>query len=137
MANQKPSQKLSQRKSESARANGAKSGGPKTPEGKDRSSQNALRHGLTARRFVLRSEDRDDFDHLRDAYLERFQPADQVELRLVETLVLADVRGRRLVTIETALLSNELVERADNMDHYLTGAVVLGLLRRMRRPASR
>ncbi len=103
-------------KQESARINGAKSQGPKTEAGRARSSQNALKHGLTALKFVLPTEDRDDFYHLRDAYLARFQPADQVELRLVEMLVLCDYRLRRLITIETNLLSNEMVKHGPAPD---------------------
>ncbi len=109
------------KRSQAARANGARSQGPKTPEGRAKSSQNALKHGLTALKFVLPNvEDRDEFYHLRDAYLERFQPADQVELRLVETLVLCDWRLRRLMIIETNLLSNELTKQGPNPDPHIT-----------------
>ncbi len=109
------------RRSQAARANGAKSQGPKTPEGRARSSQNALKHGLTALKFVLPNvEDRDEFYHLREAYLERFQPADQVELRLVETLVLCDWRLRRLTIIETNILSNEMTRQGPNPDPHIT-----------------
>ncbi len=108
-----------QLKSETARINGAKSQGPKTEAGRAKSSQNALKHGLTALKFVLPTEDRDEFYHLRDAYLQRFQPADPVEQRLVETLVLCDYRLRRLITIETNLLSNEMAHHGPNPDPLL------------------
>ncbi len=111
----------SQLKSETARINGAKSQGPKTEEGRARSSQNALKHGLTALKFVLPTEDRDEFYHLRDAYLARFQPADPVEQRLVETMVLCDYRLRRLITIETNLLSNEIVRHGPDPDPLIDG----------------
>ncbi len=110
----------SQRKQEAARANGAKSHGPKTPEGRAKSSQNALKHGLTALKFVLPTENRDEFYELTDAYLTRFQPADPVELRLVETMVLADYRLRRLITIETNLLSNEMTKHGPDPDPLVT-----------------
>ena len=48
-------------KSESARINGAKSRGPKTEAGRQRSSQNALKHGLTAETLVLPTEDPAEF----------------------------------------------------------------------------
>ncbi len=110
----------SQLKQETARANGAKSHGPKTPEGRAKSSQNALKHGLSALKFVLPTENRDEFYELRDAYFARFQPADPVELRLVEAMVLADYRLRRLITIETNLLSNEMVKHGPNPDPLIT-----------------
>jgi hypothetical protein len=44
-------------RAEISRRNGAKSKGPKTPEGKERSKFNALKHGMSARTIVLPGED--------------------------------------------------------------------------------
>jgi hypothetical protein len=54
-----------------ARANGALSRGPKTPEGKARSSKNATRHGLLSDCVLLRNEDGDVFRAVFNAYLPR------------------------------------------------------------------
>src|SRR6202035_1252509 len=43
-------------------ANACLSTGPRTEEGKARSSQNARKHGLTAAQFVIAAEDRDEFE---------------------------------------------------------------------------
>ena len=96
------------RKSQSARANGAKSHGPKTEAGKQRSSQNALRHGLTSQTLVLPSEDPADFQRLLDSYVRQLQPAGPVELDLVHEIVAAKWRLNRLALIETELLADSI-----------------------------
>jgi hypothetical protein len=96
-------------KSETARLNGAKSHGPKTPEGKAKSSQNALRHGLTAAdSATLPTESQDDFQSLLDAYLDRYHPADAIEIELVQTLAITRWRLRRIGLIESCMLENEM-----------------------------
>jgi len=52
---------ISQEQLAANRANAAHSCGPKTEEGKKRSSLNATRHGLTARAVVLPREDQNEY----------------------------------------------------------------------------
>ncbi len=107
-------------KSESARINGAKSRGPKTEAGRKRSSQNALKHGLTAQTLVLPTEDPDEFQQLLTSYLDQFQPHSPVELHLVHEMVAAKWRLQRLALIENQLYL-EYIERAQEYsDHPLS-----------------
>jgi hypothetical protein len=98
------------RKSQSARENGAKSRGPTTDAGKQRSSQNALRHGLTAQTLVLPSEDPADFQRLLDSYLQQFRPAGPIELDLAHEIAAAKWRLNRLTLIETQLLADAIAD---------------------------
>jgi hypothetical protein len=45
-------------------ANALHSTGPRTPEGKTRSSQNASKHGLTARQVVIAPGEQEEFHQL-------------------------------------------------------------------------
>jgi len=99
--------------SAASRANGAKSHGPATPEGRARSSRNALQHGLNSATVVLPHEDRAAFERLRQSYFDRFQPADQFEADLVERLAATTWRLNRITQMETTLLDNERVRRRD------------------------
>ena len=111
------------RQIESARINGAKSNGPLTPEGKLRSSQNAIKHGLLAKTIVLRHENRELFDEILQDFIEEFQPESRREWCLVEELVSAKWRLRRLWGIESRLLGartdtmrDELEKKYGNLD---------------------
>jgi hypothetical protein len=109
-------------RSTQSKINGAKSLGPTSPEGKARSSQNSLKHGLHSKQILLPSESREEFDALRASYLDQFQPASPVELELVESLAITRWRLRRLASIEANLLENELLEDASDMDEQVNEA---------------
>ena len=96
---------MSESKSAASRANGAKSHGPVTPEGKATSARNSLRHGLTSKAVVLPSESQEGYEALLESYVRRFQPADAVEMDLVESMAASRWRLRRIVGIETQLLA--------------------------------
>src|SRR2546430_1802167 len=67
------------------RTNAAHSTGPRTPEGKSRSAQNARKHGFTASSYnVLRLESFDGIAGLKHALLARYRPVDAQELFAVE-----------------------------------------------------
>jgi hypothetical protein len=103
-------------KRQSAQANGAKSRGPATPEGRAKSSRNSLRHGLSAKSILLPAESEEQFQLLLDAHVRQFQPANDVEMDLVEAMAVARWRLRRVWAIETSLLANEFTRRAEDID---------------------
>jgi hypothetical protein len=102
------------RKTESSQANGARSHGPVTAEGKQRSSQNALRHGLLAEQVVLDCEGREAFEDLLTDHVQRFQPADEVAYAFVEEMAVCHWRIRRTWAIEARMLQ-------DHVDDQLEG----------------
>ena len=81
---------------EASRANGALSKGPATPEGKNISSRNSLRHGLFAQTIVLEEEHADRFTELLVDLMEEHQPRTPTETMLVETLAAARWREDRI-----------------------------------------
>jgi hypothetical protein len=76
-------------KIQSARANGAGSLGPVTPEGKQRSAQNATKHGLLCHTVVLEGESKDRFEELLASLTAEWQPRTATEAALVETMAVA------------------------------------------------
>ena len=91
-----------------SRANGARSKGPKTAEGKKRVAANAICHGLLANQVVLENESPEVFQALVCAYTSRLAPVDALEAGLVEEMASAYWRLRRGWSIETSLLNTAL-----------------------------
>ena len=77
------------------RRNAQESTGPQTTEGKNAVSQNALKHGLTARQDVISSESQADFDLYRDRMLGELDPASPMESMLAERIVSLSWRLKR------------------------------------------
>ena len=99
----------SELKSAASRANGAKSQGPKSPEMRDKSSRNSVKHGFTSKKtVVLAVEDPDQFQEMLAYYAKTYQPGSPVEEDLITEMVAARWRMRRLRMIETALMDSEL-----------------------------
>ncbi len=68
------------------KVNAQKSSGPKSDEGKKKSSMNRLSHGFASSATIIPGEDPDEFKALLDSLLDEYQPATDTELILVEKM---------------------------------------------------
>jgi hypothetical protein len=97
---------VSHARAEASRRNGAKSRGPRTPDGKARSSRNALKHGLrAATHVVLLDEDWDEFRALEGALLAELTPVGAVQAILVQRIAIATWRLARADRLEVEVLA--------------------------------
>ena len=106
----------SDRKAEANRQNALKSTGPKTAEGKGAVRHNALKHGLLSEQVLLPGEDAEALRELSEQLRAELQPVGYLESLLVERIIAAYWRLRRLGRVEAGIfaweLYGELAERA-------------------------
>src|SRR5215208_2367919 len=88
---------------EANRRNAGHSTGPITEDGKMRSRQNAVRHGLTAETVIGALEDAEDYRAFEDAVIADYDAQSAVERELVLRLASLLWRIRRATTMETGL----------------------------------
>lgn len=112
------------------RANAQKSTGPRTPEGKENSSRNATRHGLTGKFLITPTEDAAGYDTLLDDLMQAYQPANAAESLLVEEIAQSFWRLQRARRIEAEYFNMSGADpviafscqqdRFDNIRRYMT-----------------
>lgn len=85
------------------RQNARKSTGPKTPKGKAVVALNAIKHGLLSRHVLLADEDEAALVELGKRLRTHLQPVGEFEVLLVDRMVTAAWRLRRVLAIETSL----------------------------------
>ncbi len=117
-----PVQRWLDRRAATNRANSQHSTGPRTEPGKQRSSQNALRHGLTARTAVLPTEDPEAYQRHIQQFLDEYHPANATETQLVHELANTAWRLNRIPLLEAELLS-----QAPNPQILIPQLATLGL----------
>ena len=94
----------------SSKINGSKSTGPKTEEGKRRSSLNGLRHGLLSKNVLCDLEDVENFNIVVREHAECFQPESGVQEGLIEAMVVAYWKTRRAWALETNMMNQALAQ---------------------------
>ncbi|MCP5110771.1 MAG: hypothetical protein GY953_08055, partial [bacterium] len=79
--------------------------GPRTPEGKARSSQNALKHGLTAAHLSITDAERDEFEEFRAALWDEIRPIGALQICAFNHLLHAAWNIQRIQRLEGSLFA--------------------------------
>jgi hypothetical protein len=93
------------------RRNATKSTGPRTPEGKARSSRNALKSGIDSQAQIIHGETPADLERLKFEYQDRFLPAAPEQRMLVDTLIDCEWLLRRFRRVEAELWQEGMRDR--------------------------
>jgi hypothetical protein len=106
------------------RLNAKKSTGPRSVEGKARSSMNALKTGIDARSQTIPGEPISQLEDLTDEYYQRFCPTTPEQRMLVDTLIDCEWLLRRFRRVEGQMWENPIFEITfakafrDDSDHF-------------------
>jgi hypothetical protein len=107
-------------------ANAQLSTGPKTEEGKARSSRNAVKHGLTSKQRVIAPGEEEQFADLHDSLLDQLAPTGALEMGIFNMIVHAAWNLERFRTLEAqlsaggvdALLDERTAKALDRLQRY-------------------
>jgi len=118
----------SEMQAQANRRNALKSTGPKTPEGKAAVRLNANKHGLRSQEVLLPGEDEEALKELDENLRAELQPLGELENLLVDGIIAAHWRLRRLRRVEAGIfaweLYGELAKRAQQEAHTYEWSVL-------------
>ena len=96
----------SEEQNNASRENGAKSQGPVTPEGKERVSQNARKHGLTSPLTLVAEEDSQTYDYLLAAIFQHYNPKGPVESQVIQAVADFEWKLNKANVYEAGIMAN-------------------------------
>ena len=97
-------------------ANAQLSSGPRTEEGKAKSSLNAVKSALTGRTVLLPTDDVAEYQHFCASFEQELRPVGQQESELVQSIADSYWRIRRIGTLEMAIFAQGYIQFADQFD---------------------
>lgn len=101
---------------EASRLNGRHSHGPKTEQGKERSSRNAISHGLRAVRTLLPDESPTEYQRHLDDWLASLKPGSPAEADIAANIADLHWKLERLARIEHQKVMDNLQSLIDRTD---------------------
>ncbi|WPB74589.1 hypothetical protein KYC5002_36965 [Archangium violaceum] len=110
----------SARQAATSAINGAKSHGPKTPEGKATSSLNSIRFGFSAAHLLLPGEDPAAYEAFLDSWFSALAPTTMPEAASVAQLADTSWKLERLSRVENGRMRARLEEELEKTDEFKT-----------------
>jgi hypothetical protein len=98
------------------RANAARSTGPKTPEGKEQSRRNGLKHGMTGQGIVITEVDEAEVERRDAALRAELAPKSVIGAILVGQMATLSIRMERGAKQEFATVASRVRNAADDFD---------------------
>ncbi len=93
-----------------------KKGGPRTAEGKRRSSLNATRHQLLSKTYIATPEESDAFNSHMAAYREALAPGNFLESELATLIAMDRWKIKRAISIENSIFACGYLDHAEAID---------------------
>jgi hypothetical protein len=98
-------------------ANASKSTGPKTRAGKQRSSQNAFKHGLTGHRMLLQEHELEAYNRLSAEVNKQLEPGSELERQLAQKMIDGHMRLNRIAALDGNILNYGLTRNETDAAH--------------------
>src|ERR1700752_4375314 len=95
------------------KANASHSTGPRTPAGLERSSRNAVKHEITARRMIFQEHEHREYERMTAALHRDYAPANEIERQFVIKIIDCHMRLNRIATIENNTLNFSLFDKLE------------------------
>ncbi len=99
------SSEISEKKLLANRMNAKKSTGPKTVNVKNKSSMNSLKHGLNARKFMLKDENVEEFEEYKKGMLKTLNPENFLLYDIALQIVFCGWNFRRYQFLQSTILN--------------------------------
>jgi hypothetical protein len=105
------------------RKNALKSTGPRTEQGKEAVSQNAVKHGLCANKNVIKSESQEEYNQFRDDMISDLAPAGAMESMLAERIVSLSWRLKRAEHFQNMVIDSLMDYEMSANRYFLSKAL--------------
>ena len=123
------SKKVSQKQIDANRRNAQKSTGPKTKEGKAKSSMNSIKYGIYSDKFLIKNEKKEDFDEYSNGFINWLNPTNPVLLDMASQIIASGWFAKRYMIVESTILNTKIVEeKKETIENKKTQPIVISWL---------